>query len=203
MDTAALFRELIEKTPSDIWLRWRYAELLSAYLKDEPTASEQCRAVQKILPCSYRSHLLLALSQERQNHWSEAITYLSKVLQIKPTSAEAYYHLGLAYQSLAQADKAIHCFSEMIRLQPNHREGYLKTAALLSQQGRIDAAIGILDRGSRSIPDDPVLHFNLGVLLDRRQRRNEAVQEFRTALRIDPNSVEIRRMLESVQARTD
>ena len=39
-DTADLYQQLLKKDPSDIWLRWRYAELLSVHLKDEPAATE-------------------------------------------------------------------------------------------------------------------------------------------------------------------
>jgi len=200
-DTGVLFQQLIEKDPCDIWLRWRYAELLSVHLNNESAAAEQCRAAQGLLPSSYRSHLLLALSLERLGRWSEAVAHLRTVIQIKPTSAEAYYHLGLACQSQGQMDEAAKHLSRAIRLQPTSPQAYMRSAVLLSGRGRVDEAIGVLRKGTRYIPDDPVLHFNLGVLLDRRQRRDEAVQELRTAMRIDPNSTEIRGVLESVLRR--
>jgi len=197
-DTAVLFQQSLEKDPCDVWLRWRYAELLSVHLRDESAAAEQCRLAQELLPCSYRSHLLLGLSLERLGRWSEAAQQFLRVVQIKPTSAEACYHLGLAYQSQGQIEEAIKCFSMTVRLQPQTPEAYLRSALLLSQRGRVDDAIGVLRKATRCVPDNPVLHFNLGVLLDRRQRRAEAVQEIRTALQIDPNSNEIRSVLESI-----
>ena len=196
-DTAVLFQHLLQKDPSDIWLRWKYAELLSVHLNDEEAAAEQCRMAQKLLPCSYRSHLLLALSLERRNRWSEAEEHLLKVVQLKPASAEAHYHLGLIYQAQARIEDSIECFSRAIHLQPNNPKAYMNLAVLLSRRGETDTAIEVLREGTQSVPNDPVLHFNLGVLLARRQRTAEAITEFRTALRIDPNSSTIRDMLES------
>lgn len=202
-DTGALFRQLIEDDPCDVWLRWRYAELLSAHLHNESAAAEQCRIAQGLLPSSYRSHLLLALSLERLGRWGEAVQHLRRAIQIKPASAEAYYHLGLACQSEGRSDEAIKHLSRAIHLQPTNPQAYMRSAVLLSGRNRVDEAIGVLRKGTRYIPDDPVLHFNLGVLLDRRNRRDEAIQELRTAMRIDPNSAEIRGVLESILRRTD
>ena len=195
---ATQYRQLLQEDPGDIWLRWRYAQLLSAHLQDERAATEQCRLALEHLPCSYRSHLLLALSLERQGRWREAIEHFQRVIDLKPGSAEAHYHLGLAYEATSQMDGAIRHFSQAIRLQPNLREAYLKSVVLLSGQGRLERAIKLLRRATQALPNDPVLHFNLGILLDRHQRLGEAMAELRTALRLDPNSPEIRGALESM-----
>jgi tetratricopeptide (TPR) repeat protein len=195
---AAQYRQRLQEEPGDVWLRWRYAQLLSAHLNDENAATEQCRLAQKQLPCSYRSHLLLALSLERQGRWRDAIKQFKRVLELKPGSAEAHYHLGLAYEATLQAEEAIRHFAQAIRLQPTLREAYLKSIVLLSGQNQIEQAIKLLRRATQALPNDPVLHFNLGILLHRQQRPREATQELRTAQRLDPNSPEIRKALDSM-----
>ena len=197
-NAATLYEQLLEKEPSDIWLRWRYAELLSVHLKDESSAAKQVRLTQELLPNSYRPHLLLAMSLERQGYRDEAIEHLLKVIQIKPTSANAYHRLGMAYQAQARIDDAIRCYAKAIRLQPDNGGAYKGLAVLLSQQGKVDQAIGVLREGTLLIPDDAVMHVNLGLLLNRQKHRDEALKELRIALQIDPNSTETRRVLESI-----
>jgi len=197
-NTATLYDQLLEEDPADVWLRWRYAELLSVHLKDEPSAAEQCRLSLQFMPCSYRPHLLLAMSLERQGRRDEAIEHLLEVIRIKPTSANAYQRLGRAYQMQARANQAMKCYRKAIRLQPDNGGAYKGLAALLVQQGKVDEAIEVLRGGSVVIRDDAGLHANIGVLLDRQKRRAEAVKELRTAMQLDPNSAEIRRLFESM-----
>lgn len=197
-NAATLYEQLLEKEPSDIWFRWRYAELLSVHLRDESSAAKQVRLTQELLPNSYRPHLLLAMSLERQGHRNEAIEHLWRVIQIKPTSANAYHRLGMAYHAQARIDQAIRCYSKAIRLQPDNGGAYKGLAVLLSRQGKVDQAVDMLREGTLSIPDDALMHVNLGVLLNRQKQRDEAIKELRIALQIDPNSTETRRILESI-----
>jgi tetratricopeptide (TPR) repeat protein len=195
---AALYEQLLEKEPSDTWLRLRYAELLSVHLGDESSAAKQCRLTQELLPHSYRPHLLLAMSLERQGYRDEAIEHLLRVIQIKPTSANAYHRLARAYQAQTRMDQAIGCYSQAIRLQPDMGGAYRGLALLLSQQGKVDEAIALLHEGTRQVPDDAGMHVNRGFLLNQQKHREEAIKELRIALQIDPKSTEARRVLDSI-----
>jgi len=197
-NAAAQFRRLIETEPSDFWLRWRYAELLSVRLKDERAAAGQCRLTLKLLPHSYKPHLLLAMSLRRLNRLDEVIDHLLKVVRIKPTSANAYHNLGLAYQAQARIDEAIKYYSIVVRIQPNNTEAYKNLGELLSQRGEIGRAVEILRRGTLFMPDDLSMHHNLGVLLNMQGSKDEAIKEFQAALRIDPNSAPTRAVLDTL-----
>ena len=197
-NAAAQYRGLLEKKPSDFWLRWRYAELLSVRLKNERAAAEQCRLTLKLLPHSYKPHLLLALSLGRLGRLNEAIDHLLRVTEIKPTSANAYHCLGLACQAQARIEEAIKYYSMAVRVQPNNSEAYKILGELLSQQGKIDQAVEISRKGLIFIPDDLYLHHNLGVFLNMQGHKDEAVKELKTALRIDPNSAQTRNLLNAI-----
>lgn len=199
-DAVVLFETLLEDDPSDVWLRWRYAELLSVHVRDEAAAAEQCRMAARVLPCSYRSHLLLGLSFERLGRWGEAAEHLRKAVDLKPTSAEAHYQLAMAYQAQGRTDDSIACLSRVIALQPKDAKAYLNLAVVLSGRGETERAVKTLREGTRSIPHDPALHFNLAILLARGRHTNEAVEVLRTAQRLDPNSAEIRKALESIMS---
>ncbi|MFB0551781.1 MAG: tetratricopeptide repeat protein [Phycisphaerae bacterium] len=198
-NAAAQYIRLLEKEPSDFWLRWRYAELLSVRFKNERAAAEQCRLTLKLLPHSYKPHLLLALSLGRLGLFNEAIEHLLRVIEIKPTSANAYHCLGLACQAQARIDEAIKYFYMAVRVQPNNSKAYKILGELLSQQGKIDQAVEISRKGLLFIPDDLYLHHNLGVFLNMQGHKDEAVKELQTALRIDPNSAQTRKVLNAIK----
>jgi Flp pilus assembly protein TadD len=47
-------------------------------------------------------------------------------------------------------------------------------------------------------PDNLDLHYNLGIVLEEQGHREEALRELRTALKIDPNSAKVRKILNIV-----
>ena len=196
---AAQYRQAIQNEPSDWWLRWQYALLLWADLKDSAAAAEQYRAVVKCLPHSYRPRLSLARLLAGLGQLDEAKEHLLAVLQIKPTSATAYYYLGSIHQTQGRLDDATECYSKAVRLRPNYAEAYNNLAGVLSLRGKTEQAVQVCRKGLFFTPDDALLHCNLGVLLGGQGRKHEALKELNVALQIDPNSVEIRRVLKAFQ----
>ncbi len=194
-DIASQYNQLLAERPNDVWLHWRYAELLSVRLQNENAAAEHCRLTLGLLPHSYKPHLFLALSLGRLGRLDEAIYHLHKVTQIKPTSGDAYHCLGLAYQAQGQTDKAIDCYLNAVRLQPNNTEACNNLAQLFGQQRKFRQAAKAYRRGLLSAPNDIDLRYNLGMLLQKQGRKEEAIGELRTALSIDPNSPKIRTLL--------
>jgi tetratricopeptide (TPR) repeat protein len=196
---AAQYRQAIDNEPTDWWLRWEYALLLSADLKDNAAAAEQYRSVVKCLPHSYRPRLSLAGALAGLGQLDEAKERFLAVLRIKPTSATAYYCLGSIHQTQGRLDNAIECYSMAVRWRPNYTEAYNNLAGVLSLRGKADQAIQVCRKGLLFAPDDALLHCNLGVLLGGQGRRHEALKELNVALQIDPNSAEIRRVLKAFQ----
>ena len=156
---AAEYRDLIERSPSDIWLRLRFAEFASVFLNSEQTAIEQCRRVQALAPHSYKPHLLLALSLEGLNRFDEAIEHLNKVVQIKPTCGQGYHMLGLAHQARGRLTEAMKCFVKAVRLRPDDAEAYRRMHDILLSQGKVQEAREVLRRaaaqGSETIDPGP------------------------------------------------
>jgi tetratricopeptide (TPR) repeat protein len=202
-DVAAQFRKAIRDKPSDFWLHWEYAILLSGDLKDHAATVEEYRLMMKLLPCSYKPRLALAVELAGLNQLDEAKELLLTVLRIKPTSAIAYHYLGLIHQKQGRLDEAIKCYSTAVHLQPNYIEAYNTLAGALSEQGKIDRAIRICRKALLIAPKDLDLRYNLALLLSRQGHTAEAVQELRVALQIDPNSTVVRKMLQTLQQKRD
>ena len=200
---ATQYRHAIQNQPSDWWLHWEYAMLLSVDLKDHAAAAEEYRLIMRLLPHSYKPRLSLAVELASVNQLDEAKEHLLAVLRINPTSATAYRYLGLMHQAQGQLDEAIKCYSTAIRLQPNYTEAYNNLAGILSEQGKVDQAVQMCRRALLFAPEDLDLHYSLALLLSRQGHTAEAIQELRAALQIDPNSAMVRRMLQMLQRKRD
>ena len=137
---AAQYTDLIEHAPSDLWLRWRFAEFASVFLKDEQTAVEQCRRVQELVPHSYKPHVVLALSLGGLQRFDEVIEHLNRAVRIKPTCAKGYHLLGLAYQTRGRIDEAMKCFAKAVRLSPDDGEACKRMSDILLSRGRVQEA---------------------------------------------------------------
>lgn len=184
---AAEYDDLARQMPSDIWLHLRLAEFLSVRMNDEHGAVEQCRQVQKLMPHSYKPHLLLALSLGRLNRLSETVEHLQKAVELKPTCGQAYHLLGLAYHARGQTKKALASYDRATKLRPDDTEAYRRMAGILLAQGKLVEAERLVRDALSVAFDDPGLHHELGVILRERGRNEEADRAFRTASRLDPN----------------
>lgn len=145
---SAQYETLRQENPSDIWLRWRYAEFLSVQMSDETEAAAQCRHVVSVLPHSYKPHLMLALSLGRLGRLAEAIEHLDTAVAIKPTSGQARHLLGLAHHRLGHAEEALANYRRALRLSPDDGEARQRMAELLRAQGREDEAREVMGNAS-------------------------------------------------------
>ncbi|MBI4526680.1 MAG: tetratricopeptide repeat protein [Deltaproteobacteria bacterium] len=64
-----------------------------------------------------------------------------------------------------------------------------------------DEAVALYRQGLKLCPDDDVAHYELGKILARAGKAQEAEQEFEAAIRINPNFTDARRQLETLRKR--
>jgi tetratricopeptide (TPR) repeat protein len=195
---AAEYRRVIEKTPGDWVLHWKYGKLLAEDLKDYRNAAEQYHLVQQLVPHSHLGHTAMGQVYRGLGELDGAVAQYQQAIRIKPTCIEAHYYLGWAYMRQNKMDLAKEYFSKTIRLQPDYMPAYNDLAEILYRQGRIDEAIETCRRGLVFSPNSSLLHGNLGMLLNMKGHRQEAIEELRIALNLDPDSARIRKMLEAV-----
>jgi tetratricopeptide (TPR) repeat protein len=200
-NAAAEYQRAIENEPSDRWLRWRYAFLLSENLGNYEAAAEQLRLIQQDWPHDYNVHTSRGILLARLGDGDPAIAEFLKAIRIMPTCAKTHYYLGLAYQTKGQLDKAVKCYSITVRLQPNFIEAYDSLGGVLFQQGKLAEAVQVLRKGLLYAPDDVVLRSHMGILLENQGLTAEAIKELRTALQIDPNSAKTQKALKAILER--
>ncbi len=197
-EAAVQYQQAIEKSPEDLYLRWKYGRLLAEELKHYKAAAEQFQCVKTAIPYSYVMYNTLGSIFLATRHMDAAEEHFLAAARIKPACVDAHYNLGRIYQQRGEIKKAIEHYSSAIRYLPNYVLAYNSLADVLYRQGKIDAAVEICRRGVMFVPDSALLHGSLGMLLHKQGRRDEAIKEIRLSLALDPNSTQNRAILEAV-----
>jgi predicted Zn-dependent protease len=63
-----------------------------------------------------------------------------------------------------------------------------RLAELLFEQGKGDEAVGLLREGIERAPSEPALRRDLGGMLERAGKRQEAIREYREYARLSPDA---------------
>jgi Flp pilus assembly protein TadD len=102
---------------------------------------------------------------------------------------------GLAFEQ-GNYEEALASYRKQLEASPNDASLHASLAAALGALGRYGEARSELERSLELEPLNPGAHHNLGVIHERENRRDEAIQSYRTALRYDPSYEASRRALE-------
>jgi tetratricopeptide (TPR) repeat protein len=79
-------------------------------------------------------------------------------------------------------------YRKVLELAPSpHYHAYTNLGVLLCEaETRCDEALSVFDDALKHFPDDPLLHFNRGVILEELKRYDAAVIAYQRCLELDP-----------------
>lgn len=151
-------------------------------------------------PRSAPAHLELGVLAARDESDSEkAIGLFQRAIEIDPAYADAYSNLGCAYGTRERFAEAIQAFEKALELKPELAAARFNLAKALSFTGRIDEAAPHFIEVIRLRPDlEFEAHFFAGDALARRGNFAAARMHFESALRIRPESSDVRNRLNAV-----
>lgn len=125
--------------------------------------------------------------EQMQGELLAAIDMYHRSLAMHPT-AEAHTFLGWVYSMLGRTEEAIAECREAIQVDPSYGNPYNDIGAYLIEQGKLDEAVPYLEQALRAeryeCPFFP--HFNLGRVWERKGQWRRAMEEYRTALHLNP-----------------
>jgi tetratricopeptide (TPR) repeat protein len=129
-----------------------------------------------------------AYEKQLQGDLVEAISLYKQSIALEPT-AEAHTFLGWTYSFQDRYKDAIRECQKAIRTDPELGNPYNDIGVYMIEEGRYDEAIPYLKLALRAkryeAPHYP--HFNLGRALEKKGLWNEALTEYRAALKIQAN----------------
>jgi tetratricopeptide (TPR) repeat protein len=136
---------------------------------------------------SRNSVLLLRLASEANlatnAGWSEYLT--RRALEFDPDNPEVISKMGRLLRTIGRNEEALGFFQRYHQMVPGDYLGLAHIGSCLSALGRYDEAESFLRRALVG-NDDPVTHYNLGLLLSVTNRVPEAIAEYEKALAQDP-----------------
>ncbi|MEG0142861.1 MAG: tetratricopeptide repeat protein [Akkermansia sp.] len=110
----------------------------------------------------------------KRNLVNEAITHLTRAIQITPESAPANFLLGISYYRAGQDKQAIEHFTETVKIQPDNMQAYIYMGNIESSSGNADKAVEYYDKALKIKPELPDVLFNKATTLARANKIKEA-----------------------------
>jgi tetratricopeptide (TPR) repeat protein len=192
--------------------------LAEAYQRlDLPADADKARHHANRLPpyAPYADPLVSALARESRNstfllrqaseadlavnaQWSEYLT--RRALEFDPDNPDVLSKLGRVLRTLGRNEEALEFLRRYHEKVPGDFQGLAQIGSCLSDLGRYGEAEPFLRRALEG-GDDALTHYNLGTLLARTDRLDEAVGEYERALNGDASDVNARGNLAVVLVR--
>jgi len=123
--------------------------------------------------------------------YAPAVQGFLRAIDLDPGYMKAHDNLGLCYEALGQYEAAIRSYEEAIRL--NRAQGSrspwppLNLGLLYMRRDRLDEAERLFRESLEGDPRFAQGHYQLGVVLEKKGRPAEAVQELEQATGLDPS----------------
>jgi Flp pilus assembly protein TadD len=135
-------------------------------------------------PDNAKTHNNLALALVELGQLEEAAAHFQKSLVLQPR-AEIYSDLGFAMARLGKPEEALANYRQALELDPKCASAHFNLAVTLVQAGKLREAESHYRAALAGRPTAET-HNGLGYVLARQGRTDEAVEEFRKAIDLDP-----------------
>ena len=151
---------------------------------------------------SRNATLLLRVASEADlavnPEWSEHLT--RRALEFEPDNPEAIAKMARLHRAAGRNVEALALFERYRVMVPGDFQVLAQIATTLSALARYEEAEGYFEQALRGV-DDAVTHFNIGLLMARTGRPDQALDAYQRALDRDPSLNDARTNLATVYAR--
>lgn len=127
-------------------------------------------------------------SKLQEQNYSEALVYLNRAVKLRPDMAEAFHNLGFAYEKNGDIQNAIRAYEQAIRIKPDYATALNNLGYLLATSEQ-DSKKGVVlcQRAVGLQPNSANFRDSLGWALYKSGKNEDAIKQFKIALKIDPN----------------
>jgi protein O-mannosyl-transferase len=135
-----------------------------------------------------------ALTWTQLGYWHDSKTLWEHTLSITENNHLAHENYGQAINAKGDVSGAIHHYEEAIRIKPNFADAHYNLGIMRAQQGNLEAAVHHLYQAVHFDPREPQRHgylrkalFQYGAALKREGKPEEALKQYREAVRLYPD----------------
>ncbi len=163
--------------------------LLAGYLLDRSGFGRE-RGIRPFLAGTL-SCLLLAWSGAasffQARVWRDDLPLAQRLVRDAPGEAMSHLNLGSALIGAGRIEEGLKSSLRAMELDPDWDRGYVNAGMALAELGRWEESERVFRDAIVRLPRSADLHHNLGVLLDKRGRKGEALEEHRKAALLSPD----------------
>jgi tetratricopeptide (TPR) repeat protein len=201
-------REKVVNNPNDPFAHFSLGEVYER-VDQHQKAIDSYEDATRIKPDYADAHWGLGYAYEELGQYQKAIESYKEAIWFNPDHEDAHWGLAYTYERLGRYDEAIAQYKEAIRFGSNitpashnlkilekKREGdrlvqeeqlHLRILEKKREDDRLVHEEQLLYEKIRINPNDASAHFDLGVFYNTLDRNREAIVEFKSALRIEPD----------------
>ena len=154
-------------------------------------------------------YILMGQLYEARQDWKSAQNAYEKALELKPTDPIASNNLAnVMLQTGGNIDVALSLAQAARRVLPDSSDVADTLGWIYYQKGAYESAISLLQealklRGKSNIPEDPGIHYHLGLAYEKAGKPGLARQQLEQVLKLDPNysnAAEVKKQLAQLKS---
>ncbi|XP_011178747.2 tetratricopeptide repeat protein 37 [Zeugodacus cucurbitae] len=132
---------------------------------------------------------LLSKLHLKLTDYASALNCMLKATRLQPYSAECFHYLGKIYYHTKDLVRARKCFEKCVNLNPLCESAVNNLSAIYQQLGEEDLNVALLINTLKYMKtaDSKRIHYKLGLHYFNVKKYDEAIQSFRTAIKLDVN----------------
>ncbi|XP_014100452.2 tetratricopeptide repeat protein 37 [Bactrocera oleae] len=132
---------------------------------------------------------LLAKLHLQLTDYASALNCMLKATRLQPYSSECFHYLGKIYYLTKDLVRARKCFEKCVNLNPLCESAVNNLSAIYQQLGEEDLNVALLINTLKYMKteDSKRIHYKLGLHYFNVKKWDEAIQSFRTAIKLDVN----------------
>ncbi len=126
----------------------------------------------------------------QDRNFAGAVEDLRQAVRLRPDLAEAFHNLGYAFEQVGNRTMAIKAYERALVIKPVYPSAWNNLGYLLASMGSdLERAIRLCRRAVEAEPRNEGFRDSLGWALYKADRKDDAVQQFKAAIKLNPSYV--------------
>lgn len=158
-------------------------------------------------PNKPRPHNILGIGYYYKGNFEAALKEYHEAIRLKPDFIEAYYNIALVHSANRNYKEAINFYLKVLNLSafdaPRHASAYNEIGINYAELNDSDQSVRAFESAVKYEPESAEFRNNYAFALSNAGKIDEAVQQFREALRLDPGNSYAMQALQGIRQRPD